>query len=100
MDSTRIRGVHDLSFPVLDPRGNAVAAMTMPYIERIDVEDVAVADARGALGETAQALSGALSGVLGAGASADPARVSAPPARAPVDAARTPEGPDVARVLR
>ncbi len=60
MDSTRIRGVHDLSFPVLDPRGCAVAAMTMPFIERIDVEDVLLAEARDALAETARSLSAAL----------------------------------------
>jgi DNA-binding IclR family transcriptional regulator len=88
MDSTRIRGVRDLSFPVLDPRGNAVAALTMPYIERIDFEDVSVTDARNALGEAARALSGALAGVLGSAAPVDPAKT------------RTPEGPDVARVLR
>lgn len=39
MDSTRTRGVRDLSFPVLDHRGSAVAAMTVPFIERIDVPD-------------------------------------------------------------
>lgn len=88
MDSTRIRGVHDLSFPVFDPRGTAVAAMTMPFIERIDVEDVPVADARAALGEAAKALTGALAGVLGPGGPADPPK------------ARAAEGPDVARVLR
>lgn len=38
MDSTRIRGVRDFSFPVLDHRGFAVAALTVPHLERIDVE--------------------------------------------------------------
>jgi DNA-binding IclR family transcriptional regulator len=60
MESTRIRGVHDLSFPVLDPRGCAVAAMTMPFIERLDVEDVSIAAAREALGLAAQSLSAAI----------------------------------------
>jgi DNA-binding IclR family transcriptional regulator len=57
MESTRIRGVHDLSFPVLDARGAAVAALTMPFIERLDVEDVSMGTARDALGETARRLS-------------------------------------------
>lgn len=39
MESTRIRGVHDLSFPVFDHRGSAIAALTVPFIERLDVAD-------------------------------------------------------------
>jgi DNA-binding IclR family transcriptional regulator len=62
MESTRIRGVHDLSFPVLDPRGCAVAALTMPFIERLDVEDVSLGAARAALHEAAEKLSEALGG--------------------------------------
>lgn len=58
--STCIRGVHDLAFPVLDPRACAVAAITMPFIERLDVEDVSLDDARDALGEVAARLSEAL----------------------------------------
>jgi DNA-binding IclR family transcriptional regulator len=57
MESTRIRGVHDVSFPVLDPRACAVAAMTMPFIERLDVEDVSLGAARDALREAALRLS-------------------------------------------
>jgi DNA-binding IclR family transcriptional regulator len=72
MDSTRIRGVHDLSFPVLDPGGNAVAAMTMPFIERLDVEDVPLAEARAALAETARSLSAALGALAPREASAGP----------------------------
>lgn len=60
MESTRIRGVHDLSFPVLDPRASAVAALTMPFIERLDVEDVSLGAARDALGQAAARLSEAL----------------------------------------
>lgn len=39
MESTRIRGVHDVSYPVFDHRGSAIAALTVPYIERLDVPD-------------------------------------------------------------
>lgn len=38
MDSTRIRGVRDFSFPVFDHRGFAAAALTVPHLERIDME--------------------------------------------------------------
>ena len=62
MESTRIRGVHDLSYPVLDGRGSAVAAMTMPYIERLDLADVSLDGARIALEKAASELSIALGG--------------------------------------
>jgi DNA-binding IclR family transcriptional regulator len=60
LPSACIRGVHDLAFPVLDPRDQAVAAITMPYIERLDVEGVSLEDAREALGQVAARLSEAL----------------------------------------
>ncbi len=75
MESTRIRGVHDLSFPVLDPRSCAVAAMTMPFIARLDVEDVSLGAARGALAETVRALSTALGAPEGGASAAEPAGV-------------------------
>jgi len=75
MESTRIRGVHDLSFPVLDPRACAVAAMTMPFIARLDVEDVSLAAARGALADTARGLSAALGAPAGEGSAAEAAGV-------------------------
>ncbi|MCI2400907.1 IclR family transcriptional regulator [Aliiroseovarius subalbicans] len=34
--SKTVRGTTNISFPVLDPSGNAVAALTCPFIERID----------------------------------------------------------------
>ncbi|HEV8113286.1 MAG TPA: IclR family transcriptional regulator [Planctomycetota bacterium] len=75
MESTRIRGVHDLSFPVLDPRACAVAAMTMPFIARLDVEDVSLGAARGALADTARGLSAALGAPAGEGSAAEAAGV-------------------------
>ena len=65
MESTRIRGVHDLSFPVLDGRGAAVAAMTMPYIERLDLADVSLEGAREGLDKASAQLSAALGGQAG-----------------------------------
>ncbi|SHJ13588.1 transcriptional regulator, IclR family [Shimia gijangensis] len=34
--SKTVRGTTNISFPVLDPSGNAIAALTCPFIERID----------------------------------------------------------------
>lgn len=34
--SGTVRGTTNISFPVLDPTGNAIAALTCPFIERID----------------------------------------------------------------
>jgi DNA-binding IclR family transcriptional regulator len=107
MESTRIRGVHDLSFPVLDPRSCAVAAMTMPFIERLDVEDISIATARDALGLAARSLSGALGAPApGPIAPESPAtepetdRRSAKPAGKRAESAASPQGHGVVRVLR
>lgn len=63
MESTRIRGVRDISFPVLNHRGAAVAAMTIPFIERLDLPiDPSLAVARQALGQTTARLSTLLGG--------------------------------------
>ena len=34
--SQNVRGVFNISFPILDPSGNAIAALTCPFVERID----------------------------------------------------------------
>lgn len=34
--SGTVRGTTNISFPILDPSGNAITALTCPYIERID----------------------------------------------------------------
>lgn len=58
MDSTRLKGVHDVSFPVFDHRKSAVAAMTIPFIERLDVASaLPMADARRVLGRAVTNLS-------------------------------------------
>lgn len=63
MDSTRIRGVRDVSAPVFDHRGSAVAAMTVPFIERLDVpDDSSLVLTREALARTAAQLSASLGG--------------------------------------
>jgi DNA-binding IclR family transcriptional regulator len=63
MDSTRIRGVRDVSAPVFDHRGSAVAAMTVPFIERLDIaDDSSLALTREMLTRTAARLSASLGG--------------------------------------
>jgi DNA-binding IclR family transcriptional regulator len=36
-DSYEIRGVVNVSYPVLDEQGTAVAALTVPYLPRIEL---------------------------------------------------------------
>lgn len=36
--SVQVRGLYAISFPILDSRGNAMAALTIPYAERIDLQ--------------------------------------------------------------
>jgi DNA-binding IclR family transcriptional regulator len=63
MESTRVRGVRDLSFPIFNHRGAAVAAMTVPFIERLDMPgDTSFAATRKVLAEAASRLSAALGG--------------------------------------
>jgi len=65
MESTRIRGVHDVSCPVFDHRGSAVAALTVPFIERIDRSDESSLRAtRLGLERISRALTAALGGAL------------------------------------
>jgi DNA-binding IclR family transcriptional regulator len=66
MDSTRIRGIRDVSFPVLDHKGSAAAAVTVPFIERIDAPNrEAFGRTREALGRTVGGLTATLGGRSG-----------------------------------
>jgi DNA-binding IclR family transcriptional regulator len=57
-DSQQIFGVTDLTFPILGPSGQAIAAMTCPYLRRIDEYVAPTLDAATALlKETVEALS-------------------------------------------
>lgn len=58
MQSRQIRGVSNIAFPVLGSEGRAVAALNIPYIERIDKKVTpSIADAKEALRESAARLS-------------------------------------------
>jgi DNA-binding IclR family transcriptional regulator len=60
-DSYQIRGVINISYPVLDERGNAVAALTVPYLARIE-ESTTSKDVRAALREASLKLTEAIGG--------------------------------------
>jgi DNA-binding IclR family transcriptional regulator len=63
MESTRTRGIHDVSFPVFNHRGAAVAALTVPFIERLDMPgDTSLAASRAALSRISARLSASLGG--------------------------------------
>lgn len=56
--SVQVRGLYAVSFPVLDSQGHAIAALTVPYAERIDqVHRKSIAAVEELLGITAQDLS-------------------------------------------
>jgi DNA-binding IclR family transcriptional regulator len=81
--STQIRGMHAISFPILDSQQHAIAAISVPYADRIDLAGrKSIEDVEAALGEAAQALCRRMGGDLGASPSQKPISFSAPPAPA------------------
>ncbi len=57
--SRRVRGVTDIASPVLDRNGQAVATMSVPFLERLDLpEGPVAADVAGQVREIAERLSG------------------------------------------
>ena len=55
--SVQIRGLYAVSFPILDWKGHAMAALTVPYAERIDlVQRKSIATIEASLSEAAQTL--------------------------------------------
>jgi DNA-binding IclR family transcriptional regulator len=61
-DSYEIRGVVNISYPVLDERGNAVAALTVPYLARIE-GSTTTKQVRAALRDASVKLSEAIGGI-------------------------------------
>jgi DNA-binding IclR family transcriptional regulator len=58
MQSRQIRGVSNIAFPILGSAGYAVAALNIPYIERIDKKVTpSIADAKEALADSSRTLS-------------------------------------------
>jgi DNA-binding IclR family transcriptional regulator len=56
--SMQVKGLHAISFPIFDTRNRALAALTVPYSERLDEPSrKTVADVEQALGEASRRLS-------------------------------------------
>jgi DNA-binding IclR family transcriptional regulator len=56
--SVQVRGLYAVAFPILDTQGRAIAALTVPYAERIDQSQrVSIPEVTQALGAAAQTLS-------------------------------------------
>ena len=63
--SVQVRGLYAVSFPIVDTRGHAIAALTVPYAERIDqIHRKSVASVEQALGIAAHGLNTRLGGAL------------------------------------
>ena len=62
--SVQVRGLYAVSYPVLDRHGHAIAALTVPYAERIDlVHRTPIAMVEALLGSAAHALTARVGGV-------------------------------------
>lgn len=63
--SVQVRGLYAVSFPVLDSSGCAIAALTVPYAERIDQSQrISIAQVTDALGQAAGTLSKRIGGLV------------------------------------
>jgi len=61
--SVQVRGLYAVSFPVLDTQGHAIAALTVPYAERIDQHQrTSIPQVTDALGAAARTLSKRIGG--------------------------------------
>ncbi len=66
--SVQVRGLYAVSFPVLDAQGRAIAALTVPYAERIDqLQRKSIPEVTESLGVAARTLSARIGGMLSAG---------------------------------
>jgi DNA-binding IclR family transcriptional regulator len=62
--SGQVRGLFAISYPILDLRGHAIAALTVPYADRIDLSGrKSQKDVEAILGDAARLLTARLSGV-------------------------------------
>lgn len=65
-ESIQFRGVYAISFPILDQRGHALAALTVPYTERLDVEVRSIDEVRLRLEEASIELTARIGGMVSA----------------------------------
>lgn len=65
--SVQVRGLYAVSFPILDAQGRAIAALTVPYSERLDHQQrKSIPEVTEALGQAAQLLTARIGGVSAA----------------------------------
>jgi DNA-binding IclR family transcriptional regulator len=63
--SVQVRGLYAVSFPILDTQGRALAALTVPYAERIDQNHrKSIPEVTEMLGAAARTLSGKVGGTV------------------------------------
>jgi DNA-binding IclR family transcriptional regulator len=63
--SVQVRGLYAVSFPILDTQGRALAALTVPYAERIDQNQrKSIPEVTAALGLAARAVSSKVGGTV------------------------------------
>jgi DNA-binding IclR family transcriptional regulator len=63
--SVQVRGLYAVSFPILDAQGRAIAALTVPYAERLDQSQrKSIPEVTEALGHAARTLSSRIGGRL------------------------------------
>jgi DNA-binding IclR family transcriptional regulator len=62
VESYMVKGVYNLSAPVLDPNGRALAALTIPFLAKLNSTRIERKRARGYLVEVAQELSNSIGG--------------------------------------
>jgi len=61
----QVRGLWAVSFPILDTQGRAIAALTVPYAERMDQQQrKTIPDVTDALGAAARTLSARIGGMV------------------------------------
>lgn len=61
-ESIQFRGVYAVSFPILDIRSHAIAALTVPYTERLDVQSAPIAEVKKQMATAALTLTSRLGG--------------------------------------
>jgi DNA-binding IclR family transcriptional regulator len=67
MESVQVRGLFAVSYPILDSQGHAIAALTVPYAERIDQRRrKLIPEVEKVLGAAARALTERIGGVAAA----------------------------------
>jgi DNA-binding IclR family transcriptional regulator len=63
--SVQVRGLWAVSFPIMDTQGRAIAALTVPYAERIDqMQRKSIPEVTEALGTAARTLSARIGGMV------------------------------------